>query len=145
MKATVELDGLDQALRSVREMGRRAGGKVLRTAARDGAKVIKRQVAEMVPMKTGKLKRTLRVRKFRTKQRNTVVIGVMTGKRVKLGIKEGAKYYYPAAVEYGTKYRQARPFMRPALRRSDAQARRVFARTLWQGIQQGFVVSGGAR
>jgi len=142
MKIEVDVAGLKDALATITKLDKKTGGKILRTAVRDSAKIIKKQAQQNAPVGTGALKRTMRVRKFKTRNRQQVTVGVMTGKRVKLNIGEGSKYYYPAAIEYGSKKRNIQPshFMRRALESKSAEAIQTMGSILWRGIRQGFAL-----
>ena len=72
--------------------------------------VIAAAARQRVPVSSGKLKNTIRVRRLKGDPRRNV--RVYAGNR----IKDGA--FYAHMVEYGTAKMRARPFLRPALNAS---------------------------
>lgn len=87
--------------------------KALRPALRKGAKITLEKAKQLCPAKSGKLRKSLKVRAIKRNRKGIGVV-VITGTRQELGIKPDDKSYYPFSLEYGTKNMSARPFMRPA-------------------------------
>jgi len=89
--------------------------KIVTKALRNAAKTVRNIAVANVPVDSGKLKNSIKVRSLKRRGRKVVGIEVVTGRRVDLDIDPSDKYYYPAAVEFGTKDIPAHPFLRPAL------------------------------
>lgn len=111
------------------------GGKVLRPAIRDGAKLV-RDAARVnaSPGLTGANARTIKVRAGRGR-RGAVNIRVVTGFRADLGIPSSSPYYYPSAVEFGTAKMAARPFLRPALDSNRAAVLALISSSAWRRLE----------
>ncbi len=67
---------------------------------------------------------------------------VVTGTRQELGIPPDAKYYYPAALEYGRRDPSdprvsiAQPFLRPAFDENEARVKAVASEKIWAGVKR---------
>lgn len=94
--------------------------RIIKPALTEGAEYIKMYAQMLAVRCTGNMANTLYVSPREGKQRGVVSIQVSTGDRIVLGIPPRAKYYYPAAVEFGTDKMPARPFMRPAVYENEA-------------------------
>src|SRR3990167_527197 len=66
------------------------------------------------PRNTGRMARSLRIKTYSTKTRGFGA-RISTGSRGALGIPRNANYYYPAAMEYGSKKITARNFLANAI------------------------------
>lgn len=97
--------------------------KILRQGMRKSGKLVRDEARRLVPVDTGALKQSLKVRAAPGK-RGTFGIRIMTGERSELGIDPDAQGYYPAAVEFGTKTQPAQSYLRAA---ADAKREEVFA------------------
>lgn len=102
--------------------------KALRTASREGAKVVARAAKAKVPKDTGTLRRSIRVRSIK---RSRVKVGsrVITGE----GFFKG-ETFYGGFVEFGTKYMKARPFLRPAADENREKVIKEFGEHLKESI-----------
>jgi len=89
--------------------------KTIKKALRDSAKIVKNTAKARVGVRSGKLKKSLKVRTEKGLKRGQFGIVVVTGTREELNIDADDKYYYPAAVEFGTKNLPAKPYLRPAI------------------------------
>ena len=85
-----------------------------------------------VPVKSGRLKRSLKIKPLK----GGIGAIVSTGTRKALRIDANDPYYYPAAIEYGTKGKDARPFLRPALLNRTEEVLRIFGRELGPAIER---------
>ena len=142
---------LQKALRQFPEKVER---KVLRKAMRTAFKTTLDRAKALVPVRSGALKRSLKLRSRRGGRRK-IAFAIFTGDRARLGVSERTKAgrargYYPAAIEFGWNARgrsvPARPWMRTALKESEAQVFEKLRRELWTGIQKvAAETKGGAR
>ena len=84
-------------------------------ALAEGAEVIAREMRQLAPVKSGKLKSAIKVGKVRTsKNGRTITIGVH---RRDIDLTDKGGEYYPAYVEYGhggPRPADPHPFIRPA-------------------------------
>ena len=84
-------------------------------ALEEGAGMVGGEAKSMVPVKTGALRDSIRVEKSRFSD---------GGFLVKAG---GSGAYHANLVELGTKNMQARPFLRPALHKSEGKIKEMVA------------------
>jgi HK97 gp10 family phage protein len=113
----------DKALqRRFNRLSRGVQGKILRKVIRDGAKRAKKRVIDNlsgspVMVQTGETRAAFEKAKIRTasRSRDSIRIGMVTPTPEELGIPQGAKHYYPFAIEYGHVRAEPRPFIRPAI------------------------------
>ena len=131
----VEVTGLEGLLFSLQALPRKVQGKILRTAMRNGTKTVAAKTRELAPVDTGLLKRSFAVRALKRKKGR---VGYrITIKNVDKIIKtgeHGQRYFYPAAIEYGTHTRPAKPFMRPAFEQTVEHATDQIANELGEAI-----------
>lgn len=121
----IRIEGLDVLERRLKELDRRTTGNVLRKALREGANVLKKEAKARVPVRTGKLKKSITV---------NVTLKARGDCYAKLGFKKGAAYGVP--VELGTSHSAAKPFLRPAIDVKGNDAVRYFGVRLKQEIDQ---------
>ncbi|MFQ5625591.1 MAG: HK97-gp10 family putative phage morphogenesis protein [Methyloligellaceae bacterium] len=88
--------------------------KIMRKALRAGARPVLKQARQTAPRGSGALRRGIKLRSIKRTRKSIGVI-VRLPKREELGIPADAKYYYPAAHEFGTKHIPAKRFLRAAL------------------------------
>ena len=130
--------GSEELKRNMNRLEANIQKKYMRTALRTGAKLMKKTASSRVPVKTGALKRSFGVGAGKRK-RGVLRVYVWTGNRTKLGIPSDAEYYYPAAIEYGSKKRNIRPgrYIQMAFKSKDAEVKKLIADTLWAKIRGG--------
>lgn len=107
-------------------------------ATKEGSQVILEEAQRLAPVRTGRLFNAIDMQTTpKTKNEISVDIGVMRG--AKRGDKKGA--WYAHMVEGGTKFRSAKPFLRPALDTKWTEAVALTGSALWKFIEK-FVESG---
>lgn len=120
IKFRVSIDGDRKTQRAFDQLKKGAQGKVLRPALRAGAKVVKEAAQARAPKLSGTMARTMQVRAKRMSRKRVrvehggikpIAIAARTAPRAKLNIDPGDPYYYPSAVEFGTKHMEGRHFM----------------------------------
>jgi len=97
--------------------------KLLRQGMRKSGKLVRDEARRLVPVDSGALKKSLKVRAAPGK-RGSFGIRIMTGERSELGIDPDASGYYPASVEFGSRTQPAQPYLRAA---ADAKREEVFS------------------
>ena len=108
--------------------------KLFRKSLRPGAKIVQARAKELVPVKTGRLKRSLKIRATR-RARRVLGVQVLTGTREQLGISPDAKGYYPAALEYGYKTASGKVVpKRSYLRRAADEKKELVIRKISTGL-----------
>lgn len=95
-----EVEPLADRLEAIGETGKQQTAEALQTCAA----TIRDQAKTLCPVKTGKLRRSIRIQT--RKEAEALSIGVSAG---------NGEASYARFVEYGTSRRKAQPFMRPAL------------------------------
>ena len=133
-------DELEMALRRLEGKDQR---KVVVKALRAGAKNTARAIKSRLPVDSGDLKSAkIKPRAMkRSRRRIGLWIGLPT--REELGIAADAKWYYPAAVEYGyTRKARApvtvppKPFLRPAFDESESRSFQLIKDEIGAGVER---------
>lgn len=123
----VDVIGEEKVIAAIDALEKKLKRKILSKALRAAAKIQLRAARQMAPVRTGRLRDSLKVRVApgRNKKRGGKVIkmGVYTGKKTDLGITDDT--YYPAYLEYGSSKMPAQPFMRPAFEASAAESKQA--------------------
>lgn len=113
--------------RVLRALPGKIEGRLLANAVRAGARVVRKAAKARVPVKTGKLRDSLMVKKVRQRQSSSVL--VIVGPKWP----EGAHGHL---VEFGTKHSAAKPFLRPAFDEKAGEALDKIGDTLGRGIER---------
>ncbi len=99
-------------------------------ALREAGKAALRPVASLakvrVPVASGRLRASIKVATFSEHRGRTIGAAVITGTRKQLRIAADDKYYYPFAIEYGSKQRAPNSFLRSALADKKTTALGIF-------------------
>jgi len=105
--------------------------KALRKAARKGAKIVQARMKQLAPVRTGKLRKAIKVR---AQKRSRTQLGArVISDSI---IRDGEKTYYGMAWEYGTKKITARPFIRPAAEASRQEVTDIFRKEVAAQIKE---------
>jgi len=89
---------------------------IIRASVRSGAAIIRDAIRANAPVKTGKLKKSIRVKQIYNKK-GKVIFKVTTGVNKKFkqaGIKAPRQVNYAKQIEFGNSQMAAKPFIRPA-------------------------------
>lgn len=109
--------------------------KIARKAMRAGAKIIQQDAKKRVKTKSGRLKKSIKVKAIK-RSRRAIGFLVRTGTRKELQVDENSQYYYPAALEYGHGGVRAFPYLRPALDNNADKALKKIGEVIAQGIRE---------
>lgn len=122
---------LDQALGRLPEKIER---NVAKSAVRAGANVIAKEARLRAPVDDGVLKRSIKV-VARSKRLGPAVVSVATrsGKKWQ---ERGMNAWYAPLVEFGTRFRPATPFLRPALDSKAGEAIKAMAKKAQERISK---------
>ncbi|AUN10435.1 hypothetical protein RSJ21_09410 [Clostridium botulinum] len=124
--ASMELDGMDNLIRKVEDMGK-AGTRIENKALKKAGELIVEEAKNNVPVKTEKLKKGLKVSGVRKKGGNKFVLaGIQKG--------DNSKIFYGKFLEFGTSKMKARPFMGPAYESKKNEAKEVIKDELRRGL-----------
>nr|WP_208461159.1 HK97-gp10 family putative phage morphogenesis protein [Clostridium botulinum] len=122
----MELDGMDNLIRKVEDMGK-AGTRIENKALKKAGELIVEEAKNNVPVKTEKLKKGLKVSGVRKKGGNKFVLaGIQKG--------DNSKIFYGKFLEFGTSKMKARPFMGPAYESKKNEAKEVIKDELRRGL-----------
>lgn len=115
----VEVQGIKEIERTLKSFGTDVAIKITKKALRAGAKIILTEAQSKVPVKTGKLRDSLKITSRKKGDRFSYAVGTSNNKNLFVG-----KTFYAGFIEYGAPARglPARPFMRPAFDAKSAEA-----------------------
>ncbi len=147
-KFDIAVLGDKQLAKQFDALEKKTQGKILRPAMRKGMKIVLAAAKAAVPVKTGKLKKSLKIKALTKKNLGSKVSGVglaiFTGTAEELGIKQrtGKKGgYYPLSVEVGYRKKNGlivpgRPFLRPAMKNNEPQVFQIMRTEMNAGIKK---------
>ena len=104
------ITGLDDVLKKLKALPERVQKNVVTGAIRAGAKPIVKEARALVPKDTGTLKKSIGIKKRRSRDKNIIHFSVAP-----LVKKGGWTAHF---VEFGTVKMSAKPFMRPAVEKT---------------------------
>lgn len=126
----VSLQGDRELIEKLEGLPPRLTKKLTTSAMRKAAKPILDEAKRIVPVRTGTLRKSIRIRALK-RSRRRFGVQVITGE----GFFKG-KTFYGGMVEYGTSRQAAQPFMRPAAKRKVGEVRRVFNEELAKALNE---------
>lgn len=141
LKASVVIEDMVAIQRLLDQLGKGVANKITRNALRVGSKGMLRTTIAHAPVDTGLMKASLTMRPLKRKRGR---IGFYIGfKNVDALLEKSnrnpfnkKRYFYPAVVEYGSKNRTPKPFMRPAFEQHKEFALKAIKDQLAHGITQ---------
>lgn len=113
--------------RKLNKLERKVGSKIMRDATKESLEPVEALAKQRVPVDRGLLKRWIKTATFSAQRGRVIGAQVRTGTRKQMRIPAGNEYYYPAAIEYGTKTRAPRSFLRSALADRRDQALKILS------------------
>ncbi|WP_442765105.1 HK97-gp10 family putative phage morphogenesis protein [Sulfurospirillum cavolei] len=127
-----EIKGLEQLISKLNNLPEKLEKKVIRAAVRKGAILVRDKAREKAPVKTGTLKKSIKIRS------NKVANGIIS---FKIGPtndkKKGTDVFYGRFIEFGTSKMAAKPFMRPALDESETEVLNVVIDNVKSKLEEG--------
>lgn len=130
---TIKIEGLKEAEAAMKLLPERLAKRAGAEAVRAGAAVFRKSILAKVPVKTGKLKRSIQI-KMLTKGRDPLKIQALVGPTQ--GRKAKSDGWYGRLVEFGTVHAQAHPFIRPAFDESQHAATQAMIDKLGPAIEK---------
>ncbi len=135
----MQLTGFKELASALRELPQKVARNALRSAVNAGATQIRKQARLNAPVDSGLLKKNIYQKQSRSAsgpERQTVIVGVRSGKaRNKDGSKKELPYYW-RFMEFGTSKMPAAPFLRPAFDTQKDAAIKAIADKLDERIQK---------
>lgn len=122
--------------RRLHELADATQKKVVTHALREGGRPVLKTAQTLCPVRTGALKKSLKLRAYKKRRQGIFGVAVFTGTRRELGIPEGYRWYYPMAVEYGHGNVPAHSFMRKALDDNRRKSMRIIKTQIGTGIER---------
>ena len=107
MAALTTANNLAQFRKQLADLDKRTRNQIFSRAARNACKMLAADVKTRIPVETGALKKSVKVRAGKRKRDTIRMLVIITGGPDEVGV--------PAHVEYGTANMPARPFLRPAV------------------------------
>ena len=136
----IGIAGVEELSKKLQALGNVAlAKKIVRAASKEAAAPVLATAKALAPVKTGRLRRYIRIISARGKTRSgmrKVGAQVVTGTRKQMRISPKAKHYYPMAVEMGHGNVPARPYMRPALENNRQTSLAIFKRGIARRIME---------
>ena len=121
-KFSVKVEGLDVLADRLKGLGPDISKKSLAKSVVAGARVVRKAVVDRAPIDTGRLRRSIYLKKM-PKESNgaqqTYIVAVRSGKRYQKTNKDA---FYWRFHEFGTEKLPAKPFVRPGFETSKEQA-----------------------
>ena len=108
--------------------------KIVAKACMAAGQPVLEAARRMVPVKTGKLKGSLVLKKYSGK-RGSFGADIATGTREELGIAPDDKFFYPAAVEFGHGNVPAHSFLRAGIDSQRGTAKAILKTEIASGIR----------
>ncbi|WP_110877327.1 HK97-gp10 family putative phage morphogenesis protein [Franconibacter helveticus] len=126
----LDFSGLDEISRDLETLSRAENNKVLRDATRAGAEVLREEVIQRAPERTGKMKKNVVILTQKARRRGEISSGVhIRGVNPRTGNSDNTmkannprNAFYWRFVELGTVNMPAHPFVRPAFDTRQEQA-----------------------
>lgn len=109
MNTVSEVKGLEDLIAKLNSLPEKLEKKVIRSAVRKGANIIRDKARSYVPVDSGELRKSITVSGAKYKK-GTIAFAIKPRKNKKRGI----TVFYGKFIEFGTSKMAAKPFMRPA-------------------------------
>ncbi|MBI1347108.1 hypothetical protein GC163_12560 [bacterium] len=126
MSVSIEIKGLNQALRQLRSLEPKLSKKILRKALRDGAKVVQAEAKQTIPQVTGTTRKSLKVRAGK-KSRHLIRFRMVT-------VFPSADAFYYSFTELGTQYIRQRNYLKMATERKREEVLRMVEQRIRSGL-----------
>lgn len=136
------LVGLDDVLRRLAKLEPNLAKKRVRTAMRQGLKLIQAEAKARAPVDTGRLRRAIKVRAAKRKKQTKGIVRINV--QVGAGDFQG-ETFYAAIIEYGSSTRPPHPFMAPAFDSKGDEAMRATSKALVDAVEAEAASLGKAR
>lgn len=123
----IRVEGLRQLHDKLNTLDRKRIKPTLRKALRAGAKLVLADARKRTPVRSGNLRKSLRIRATPGKRKGTVSVSVITGNSSNMFT---GTTYYGGMVHFGTKHQKAQPWLEEAFKSKQMQALQGIIRKL---------------
>ena len=130
-RGPITLKGGDKLLVKLARLTSAEAKKVIRKALREGARPVQQKAKASVPVNTGALRKSVKIRAGKRTRKQEVSIWVGTGDQDNLFT---GKTFYGGMIEYGTNKMAAQPFMRPAWDTTKIRTQRIIKVRMGRGL-----------
>ena len=130
----ISIVGDKKLIRKFKTLEAKTQKKFVRKALRAAGKPVLAAAKQKVPVREGKLKKSLKLRAIK-RSRTGVGVLIKTGNREELGIKPGEKGFYPFSVEYGTANTPEQSYLRAGMDENRDKALKILGDELWRQIK----------
>lgn len=141
----LSITGADELIKALKKLSTNVATNVMVGAIRAGANTVRDEAKRLVPVKSGRLKKSIQTRRAKTRQKNTILFAVapMTRTIHTLQDANGIKRYNYARIieegrkaEFGTSITRPQPFMRPAFETKGQEALKAAKEYLAERLPQ---------
>ncbi|ELY2747536.1 HK97-gp10 family putative phage morphogenesis protein [Cronobacter sakazakii] len=144
IETSLDFSGLNDIANDLEALSRAENNKVLRDATRAGAEVLREEVIQRAPERSGKLKKNVVVLTQKSRRRGEISSGVhIRGRNMRTGNSDNSmkasdprNAFYWRFVELGTVNMPAHPFVRPAFDTRQEQAAQVAMERMNRAIDE---------
>ena len=132
-RVTVHISGLRELEKKMINLGPKISRKALKGALVAGAVVIKKEAQSIAPVKTGRLRRAMYIKRMNKPNpyAEQVIFGVRHGRKM---AQRNLDAYYWSFLEFGTKFIVAMKFVQSAFQRKQMDALRRIKEVLTNKI-----------
>ena len=127
----IELDGIDELERAIRALPAGLPARVYGNACRAMARVVAETARQEVPVRTGALQQTIRVRSVADRYRGRRISGAAASV-----FSGGPGAFHATLVHFGTVNQAANPFLTRAIQKQQAAQHQEFARAASQSFER---------
>lgn len=133
----IRLLGDEELTRNLKRLDHEIQKKIAKRALREGAKPMLETAKSLVPVRTGRLRDSLKIKSYTASRGGYITADVKPGKREELGISKDDKHYYPSVLEFGDKRRgiQPKPYLRPAFDANKSRSLSIVKAIFKAGIE----------
>lgn len=131
----LEVKGQRRLNKKLNRMSTGLARKIVRPAMKEALEPVVSAAKTFAPVDSGRMQKF--IKPFVQNSRSRGITGaVRTGTRKQLRIPANARYYYPAAIEYGTRNTPPRSFLRRALGSKRREALTILGRVITKGLMR---------
>lgn len=121
---TIKIDGLKELRRELRKLPGNVQRRVIQSATRAGAVIIRDEARRRAPKDRGILEKSIIIKKSRRSSNSSIVFSIGPSK----------KAYYGYFVELGTRFQSPQPFLVPALVENEGAIIKQMANRMRRGV-----------